>query len=256
MNIQLWAIALNVWRESVRDRVLHVLIGSGIFFMGLSLIMGQMAVGGMERVIQSMCFWVMGIWGLIAVIYIGSRIVKQEIKQKTVYLILSRPLNRITFLMGKYLGVCLVLCSLHLVLLLVCTILFMSKGIQIDGIYFTAMFFILIEWVLLASFSLFFAAFTSPILHNFFLVGVSFLGHWSNDLRIFSEKSTNDLLKVFLKTIYYILPNLESINFKAAAMYHTALPVSILVEGFIVFLLWLCTMLIASNLIFFRRKVV
>jgi len=251
---QIWALALNVWRESVRDKLVQILAASGILLMLVSLVFGNMAIGGQNRILQDMNFWVLGIWGLVAVLYMGSNIVKNELQRKTIYLILARPVNRSAFLTGKFFGMALVLTTTFCLLALAGLTLMQLKGIVITSKHLWALVFIWGEWILLAAISLFFASFTSPMLHNFFLVGISFLGHWSNDLRIFSENTKDLLIKGLLNAIYHILPNLEALNFREAALYNDVIAPSVLTQGALVLLGWTLSALIAANTVFIRRR--
>lgn len=252
---QIWALAINVWREATRDRILLTLGGFGVLLILFSLVLGQMAVGGQERVLQNMGFAVIGFWGLLAVLYLGSNLVRQEIKKQTVYLVLSRPVGRVTFLMGKFLGMMLVLLVLFVLLVFSWLLLLWAKNIPITSQHFWALGFILGEWILLASFSLFFAAFTSSLLHNFFLVGITFLGHWSNDLRIFALNAESLWTQKLLKIIYYFLPNLEALNFREAALYKETVDPGLLLQGVGVLSGWIISALIAANLIFLYRRI-
>lgn len=253
---QISALAVNVWREAIRDRLLHLLIGSGVLVMSSSIVLGQMAVGAQGRVIENMGFWTLGIWGLIAVIYLGSGVVKREIQQKTIYLVLSRPMNRPTFITGKYVGILFVLFSIFLTLAMVWLILLQLYDIRIHSQHFIAVGFIFGEWLLLAAISLFFASFTSPLLHNFFIVGIAFLGHWSNDLRLFAENAKSFFLQKFLMTLYYAVPNLEALNFREAALYDQIVSSALIWQAAGVLLAWTVTALVAANLIFCQRKLV
>ena len=251
---QLRAMAINVWLEAIRDRFLYILTGSGIVVLLSSLILGRMAVGGQERVIQNTGFWVMGIWGLLAVIYLGSNILRQEIERHTVYLVLSRPVNRPTFLLGKFIGMVLVLFFAFCLLATAWLAVMQFKAVPLTSRHFWALIFIFGEWILLSAFSLFFASFTSPLLHNFFLVGITFLGHWSNDLRLFAENADTIWIKNLLKAIYYILPNLEALNFREAALYNEIISSALMIEAAGVLICWISAALIAANIIFVRRK--
>ena len=251
---KIWALALNVWIEAVRDRLLILLTGSGICLMVFSLILGNLAVGGQERVVQNMGFWILGMWGLLAVMYLGSNIVRQEIRQKTIYLVLSRPVTRPAFLTGKFFGMLLVLFSIFCILAVFWLILIYFMRIPVTALHVVALVFIFGEWVLLAGFSLFFASFTSPLLHNFFIAGIAFLGHWSNDLRAFAENTEELWLKSLLKAIYYILPNLEAMNFREAALYNNDIGSALLIKGASVLLCWIITVLLAANVIFMHRR--
>lgn len=251
---QMKALAVNIWREATRDRLILMLVGSGVLMMLVSLVFGQMAVGGQARVLQDMGFWVIGMWGLVAVLYLGSGIIKHELQRKTVYLVLSRPVGRSTFLMGKYFGMALVLMTAFVLLSAAWLLVLFSMGILVTPTHFWALGFIFGEWMLLAAISLFFASFTSPMLHNFFLVSISFLGHWSNELKIFADNAKTETLKFVLNTLYLLLPNLESLNFREAAVYNDAISQAVIWQGALVLLGWTATALVAANLIFMQRR--
>lgn len=252
---QIRALALNIWLEALRDRVVIILAGSGLLMLLASMILGRMAVGGPDRVIQSMGFWVLGMWGLLAMLYLGAGIVRREFQQKTVYLILSRPVHRATFLLGKFSGISLVLATLFVVLALFFGMLLALSSITIQTQHAWAIAFIFGEWILLASLSLFFASFTSPILHNFFLVGFTFLGHWSGDLRIFAENVEEPFLKNFLLGLHYGLPNLEILNFRKEALFDLPIPPDVILQGMVVLFFWILTLLVTANVIFSRRRI-
>lgn len=251
---QIWALALNVWRESSRDRGVAILVIFGTLFILVSLIFGQMAVGGKIRVIQNMGFWVIGLWGLFAVLYLGSNIISRELKHHTIYMVLSRPVNRTVFLLGKFTGMLIVLFLIFLLLSSIWLGLLLFEGIDISRMHFIALGFIFGEWVLLAALSLFFASFTSPLLHNFFLIGISFLGHWSNDLRLFSENVDSVWIKKILISLYYLMPNLEALNFRENALYKDQISAILMLQGAVVLSGWICIAIIAANLIFLKRR--
>ena len=252
--IQMRAIAVNVWRASVRDRILLILWASALLCILFSLVLGKMTIGNEDLALQTTGFWVIGIWGLISVLYLGSNIVRQEIYQRTIYFVLSRPVHRTSFLLGKFFGMIIVLASLFFILALCWLLLLLSKGVPLNAGHFVALGFIFGEWILLASFSLFFAAFTSPLLHNFFLVGLSFLGHWSRDLYLFSQNAESAIAKTLLSIIYHVLPNLDALNFRQAALYNEPLNAGMLMLAGGVLLAWMLTALVSANLIFSRRR--
>lgn len=251
---QIKALAVNVWREATRDRLILLLVGSGVLMMMVSLVLGQMMVGGQNRILQDMGFWILGMWGLIAVLYLGSGVIKHELQRKTVYLVLSRPVDRPTFMLGKFCGMALVLASAFGLLTAAWLLLLVSKGVDLTASHFWALCFIFGEWMLLAALSLFFASFTSPLLHNFFLISVYFLGHWSNELKIFADNAKTETLRVLLNTLYYLLPNLEALNFREAALYNDVIAHTVIWQGALVLFGWTATALIAANLIFMQRR--
>ncbi len=251
---QIRAIAVNVWRESIRNRSLHILTGSALLFLCFSLVLGEMAVGGRERIVQNAAFWMFGTWGLLATIYLGANIIKQEYQRRTVYLILSRPVTRPVFLTGKFLGISLVLLCIFCSLFLFTILIFKIAPVKITAMHIIALLFIFGEWILLAAMSIFFAAFTSPVLQGFFMVGIYFTSHWSKDLYIFASNSQEMLLKNTLNIIYYILPNLEALNYRGDALYGRVVSHQLFLEGALVLICWTAVFFTAANLIFSARR--
>ncbi|SMC73259.1 ABC-type transport system involved in multi-copper enzyme maturation, permease component [Desulfocicer vacuolatum DSM 3385] len=251
---QIRAIAVNVWRESIRNKSLQILTGSALVFLCFSLVLGEMAVGGRERIVQNAAFWMFGSWGLFATIYLGANIIQREYQRRTVYLILYRPVTRPVFLTGKLLGIVMVLMCIFCSLFLFTVLIFKVAPVQITAMHIMALLFIFGEWILLAAMSLFFAAFTSPILQALFMVGIYFTSHWSKDLYIFASNSQDILLKNTLNIIYYILPNLEALNFRGDALYSRVVPHQLLLEGALVLICWTAVFFTAANLIFSARR--
>lgn len=254
VGAQVAALALNVFREAARDRLLLIIAASGVGVLLFSLVLGEMAVGGEARVLQNTGFWLLGVWGLLAVLYLGSNIIGREIKQKTVYLILSRAVGRPTFLIGKFMGMVAVLVPAFALLAGAWLVLMLSRGIDLSPMHGLAMAFIFGEWVLLCAFSVFFASFTSPILHNFFLIALSFLGHWSNDIRLLADNTANLGVQRLLKGLYHLLPNLEALNFRREALYDLTVPPALVGEALLVWLLWSGAALVAAVAVFHRRR--
>ena len=251
---QIRAMALSVWLEAFRDRLLHVLVGGGAVLLFFSLSLGEMFVGERVRILQSFGFWMLGIWGLAAVMYLGSGILRREFQQKTIYLVLSRPVGRTTFLLGKFGGMALVLLTAFLLLSILWLPLLKGAGVDVRSQHVWALVFIFLEWMLLAGMSLFFASFTSPILHNFFLVGISFLGHWSRDIDIFARNADSPLVGALLKALYFVLPNLEALSFREAALYGDPLSAGLLLEGAGVFAGWILSLLFGAAIVFRKRR--
>lgn len=251
---QVLVLALNVWRESVRDKALHILAVSGIVIMLFSQVLGNMAIGGPNRIIHNMGLWVLGIWGLCAVVYLGSNVIRREIQQKTIYLLLSRPVSRFVFMSSKMLGISMVLATVYLLMVLVWLLLMVSNSIQLNIMHFWTLVFIFGEWLLIASIGLFLASFTSPLLYGFILIGLTFLGHWSESLRIYAQNTEEVWLRSIISGLYYILPNLEALNFRQASLYNEVVGKGLIFEGGMVLLLWWLLFFTAANVIFYNRK--
>lgn len=253
-RIQIVAIAIHLFIETLRNRIFISMIAMGATMFFVSQILGIMAIGGKDRILQSAGFWIIGIWGLLSSLVLGLNIIQQEIKMKTLYTILSRPVNRTVFILGKFTGMVSVMSCLFVLLVLIWSVQLWIAGIQLTTNHFIALGFIFSEWIILASFSLLFASFTSSVLQAFFLTAIYYLGHWSNSLYLFAKNTDNDLLNRGLTIIYYLFPNLESINFRNAAFYGETISLNVAFQGGMVAIFWSITTLLAAILIFNSKR--
>jgi ABC-type transport system involved in multi-copper enzyme maturation permease subunit len=251
---QIQSLALHVWRDALRNRGIQGLVSSGILMFFATNLLGNMAVGGKDRVLQNAGFWILGIWGLITVAYLGFNLIRQEFQRQTAYLILYRPISRSVFLMGKFAGVVLVLMLVYAILCGVFLLHLKLNGIALNIAYVPALVFIAAEWILTAALSLFFATVTTPVLHLFFLTGMVFLGHWLQDLLFFSQRVENPLIHSLLIGAYQALPNLEALNFRQAALYAESIPAYLIGLAALSWLGWVVTLLLAANAVFLKRK--
>src|SRR5690606_35786833 len=106
---RLYAIALNTFREAVRDRVLLGALGVAALALGLALFIAELPLDQQLRVVEDLGLAITSLFTVLVAVFLGSSLLYKEIERKTLYMILPRPLHRHEFLLGKYLGVLLTL---------------------------------------------------------------------------------------------------------------------------------------------------
>ena len=102
-------IALNTFRESVRDRILYNLILFVLLLVGASIFLGEISMSQEAKIIVTMGLSVMRLFGVLIAIFIGIGLVYKEIDKRTIYSLLAKPIHRYEFILGKYFGLCLTL---------------------------------------------------------------------------------------------------------------------------------------------------
>src|SRR5712691_3065735 len=131
MNSRLSAITLNTFREAVRDRVLYNLVIFVLLLVASAPLFGQISIGMERLILVNVGLSSISLFGVIIAIFIGIGLVSKEIEKKTLYTILSRPVRRWEFILGKYLG---------LIMTLVVNTLFMAVGFFAVLLYVTKTF--------------------------------------------------------------------------------------------------------------------
>src|SRR5947208_16133152 len=100
------AIARNAFREAVRDRVLYNLVVFALLLIGGAIFLGELSAGQEAKIIVDLGLSAILLFGVFISVFIGVGLVYKEIERRTLYAILSKPISRAEFLLGKYLGLC------------------------------------------------------------------------------------------------------------------------------------------------------
>src|SRR5436190_23576536 len=102
-------IALNTFRESVRDRVLYNLILFVLILVAASVFVSDLSLDMESQFTAALGLSVMLFFGALIAIFIGVGLVYKEIDKRTIYSLLSKPVHRHEFIIVKYAGLCLTL---------------------------------------------------------------------------------------------------------------------------------------------------
>jgi Cu-processing system permease protein len=99
------AIALNTFRESIRDRLLSAAVVLGVGLVSFSMVLAELARDQRVRVVFDVGLASVSILGVLMAVFLGSSMLYQEIERKTLYGILSRNVRRAELVLGKWLGI-------------------------------------------------------------------------------------------------------------------------------------------------------
>src|SRR6266705_2191992 len=102
-------IAVNVFKESVRDKVLYNLVFFAVLLIAVSYLLGQLTAGQDIKIIKDLGLAAMSIFGLFIAVFIGIGLVSKEVERRSIYSLLAKPIRRQEFIIGKYLGLVLTL---------------------------------------------------------------------------------------------------------------------------------------------------
>lgn len=104
---RIWAIVLNTFREAVRDRILHGVLGLASAILIFTLALGELALDQQQRVVEDIGLAATSFFAVVVAIFLGSSLLYKEIERKTLYVILPKPIRRWEFLVGKFGGIVL-----------------------------------------------------------------------------------------------------------------------------------------------------
>lgn len=246
-------IALNTFRETIRDKVLYNLVLFALIMIGSSYILGQISIYQEVKIIKDLGLAAISVFGTVIAIFIGIGLVSKEIEKRTLYSLLSKPVSRLEFLLGKYLGLCLTLAV---------NVVIMSAGLYLVLFYMTrsfdaellkAIYLIYCQLALVTALALLFSTFTSSLMSGVFTGFFFVAGHFSQDLKHFETVVQSEWLPKLTTFMYYLLPNLRNFDIKSRVVSGDSVPMSLLGYSTLYGVVYVGAALVAAYLIF-RRK--
>lgn len=230
-------VALAAYRETVRDRVPLMIVAFGVLLVGASYLISQMTAGQDIKIVKDLGLAALSLMGLAVAVFIGIGLVAKEVERKSIYNVLSKPVTREQFVLGKYAGLVMTL-GVNLCAMCVAfyAVLFMLKATLpaptlaaaaapvTDPQLLVAVILIFAELMIVTAVALFFSTFSSPFLSAMLTVGLWVAGHFNADLRQFDQVVDSPLVTTIAAALYYVLPNLAPFNVKAEVVH--GVPVS------------------------------
>jgi ABC-type transport system involved in multi-copper enzyme maturation permease subunit len=253
---QVRTIALNTFREAVRDRVLYNLIAFALLLVGAAILVGQISVGVERLVVVNLGLTAISLFGIVIAILIGIGLVSKEIEKKTVYTLLTRPVGRWQFIFGKFCGLVGTL-AVNAFLMSVgffAALLYVThKFHRADAWLLVAIYFILLELMLLTALALLFSSFSSPLLSAIFAFAVFVIGTFATDLRSFASAAQGAARWLGLG-LAYLVPNFSAFNVIVEVAHEQPVAPRLILWNTVYALLYSGAAIAGAMLIFERRN--
>lgn len=249
-------VALNTFREIIRDRILYGIVVFALLLFGISVVLGQLSFAEQARISADFGFTGIQLGSAILAIFAGSTLVSREIEKQTILTLLARPVSRRGFILGKFLGLGAVAVAVLLGLSLVLLILLNLLELPIQANFIAAIWGIWLEALILIALSLFFGSFARPVMTVVFSLSFFFIGHWISSLDFFIKKSDSEAFKIFAGCIGKIIPHLERFNWRSAPIYGTDVPIAEVMRNSFYAFAWVFFLLALTTMIFRRRDFV
>jgi len=259
-------IAVNVFRESVRDKVLYNLVAFAILLIGASYLIGQLTAGQDIKIIKDLGLAATSVFGLFIAIFIGIGLVSKEVEKRSIYSLLAKPITRPQLVLGKYAGLLLTLAvnlSIMAVALYV-VLAYMGWGASprmmqswerpaVDPLLLRAFFLTFVELSIVTAIALFFSTFSTPLLSAALTFGFFIAGRFSADLRNFDQAVASPAAVGLAKALYWILPNLASFDVRSQVVHGQPVPAGYigLMTGYGA--LYIAALMLVATVIFSRR---
>jgi len=250
---RVWALATNTFREAVRDKVLYSILLFTVGLIAVSLALQEVTVGDQDKVVRSVAQGAIDAMASIIAMFLGVSLVWKEVERKTIYTILSKPVSRWMFILGKYLGMVLTLAIEIAILMAVYTLCMVLQQEMPPSVVYVSAGMLLLELMLLTAWATLFSTYSSPMTAGAFTLAVFVIGHLADDLWYFGQQASSAALQHSSELIYWALPNFEVFSIREHAVHHLEVPWSQVWGAAGYGLLYTTAVLSLAMLIFSRR---
>jgi ABC-type transport system involved in multi-copper enzyme maturation permease subunit len=217
--MRILAIAQNTFREARRDRAQWILLLYAVVVVGAASVLNTLAMGEGHRVTRDLGLAAMSLVGVILIILVGSGLIQKEIERRTILTVLAKPVRRFEFLIGKYLGLMMMVSMIFGgMVVLLAGVLWLQES-RLEPAVFVAAGFTYGELAIMTAVVVTFSSFVSPAIAGVFTLALFVMGHFASDLLRFAERAETVFLAVSARAVYLLLPHLDVFNLRAEAAY-------------------------------------
>lgn len=249
------AVALNTFREVVRDRVLYNLVFFVLLLVAVTPLLGQISIGVQRILLVNLSLSAISIFGTVISVFVGISLVSKEIEKRTLYPVLSRPVSRIEFIVGKYFGLVgtLVVNTAAMALGFYLALLFMTREFSLaDANILIGIYFLLLQFFIVIGMALLFSSFSTPLFSALFALCMFVAGTFAGDLRSFAQMADGPR-KWSAMFASYVIPNLASLNVITRVSHNQFIPASLVAYNTLYAGLYSAATICGALLIFSRK---
>ena len=259
---RVWAIALNTFREAVRIRVLYGILVLVVGANLLTLVLGQMVANEEARVTRDVGLAAISLFGSLTAIFLGVFLLYTEVQRRTIHSIVSKPIERWEFVIGKYLGMALLLSVLVGVFAIAMVLLLSAQSMGVSSAIPKAVVLAWFEVLTVAAIAIFFSSFSTPFLSGIFALALWAIGRLTPDIEA-AARDASPAISWTAKATLQIVPDLHlfSVSGHVVDGSHVSVHAEFVSWAYVGLasvhaLGWIVGLLAASALLFHRRDFV
>ena len=247
------AIASNTVREALRNRLMYA-----IFAVSVLVTLGSVAISTLSyvegtRIMQDFAFATMRMFTVGTAILLGINLLHREVERRTLYTILSRPLSRTTFLVGKYAGLVATTWLMLLCMAAVFGAVSWAAGAPLHLGHMAAVGMLAVEMSIVVGIAILFSSFTTPMLASLFTISLYAVGHLSQNLLRLASASEDPWARELGTWLYRVLPDLQIYDLSIEAVHGLAIPGAALAWSVLYALMYASLLLLGASVLFSRR---
>jgi Cu-processing system permease protein len=209
---QVLAIAVNTFKETIRDRVLAVIVVFALLMIVGGLWLGSISLGAEGRMVTDFGLVAVTGFGLIVAVFVAAGLVHKEVEKRTVFVLFSKPVSRAGFITGKFIGLCGTMAAVLAGMGLFLFVLVWRIDGGPSGMLLLAVLMIYVQLLAVMAVTIFFSTLVSAILASVLGICVFVAGQLSHNVLALTRLGRNPLTEVLSWVVYVIIPNFSAVD--------------------------------------------
>ena len=210
--VRIHAIAANTFREAIRNKLLYALLGFAVVMIAAGALLATLSYVDVDEILQDMGMAAIRLFGAGIAIFVGVGLIHNEVERRTIFTILSKPVTRSEFLIGKWAGLTFTVWLQLLLMALAFVVVSFVAGAELATRHAVAISLLGLELMVLVAVATLFSSFTTPMLASFYTFGIWLIGHLSRNLYLLGQQSDDASVSRIASAIYAVLPDFEIFN--------------------------------------------
>lgn len=247
-------IAINTFKEIVRNKFLYLILFFAFVFIVFSILLWKLTIWEDEKIIVDFWLSMIEIFWLVWVLFVWSQLLFKEVEWKTIYLILSKPINRYEFILWKFFWFSATIFLIILFQSILFLLVLALKWIEIDHLILFSLLFTFFKLEIILSLVFFFSTFMSNILTILVSLMVYFISHSFSSILDMLIRFESNALNVFVKLLQLLFPPFEYLNIKDVIWSFTNFHANYFIFNSFYSIAYLSIILFFTVMIFNRKK--
>ncbi len=253
MLTRILAVAEGTFRETVRDRLFYLVGAFGVVLVAATTVLSPLAVGAQGKIVADVGLAGMSLLGLLVVLLVGASLVRKEMEQRTITTVLTKPVGRGEYLLGKYLGMSLTLaCMIGLMGVLYVAAVWLTPA-QLAWSHLVAVYLTWLELLVLTAGAMLFSFVAGNALAAGLAAALFVVGHLLRSLHDFAAM-TEGPGRAVAAFAYRVLPDLEVFNVRAAVVHGDPVGTPQVALATAYGLGWIVVFLLLARVVFARKE--
>lgn len=249
----MWNIAINTFREIIRNKYLYMIVFFAIIFIIFSLFLSELTIWDTNKIIID--FWIAMIefFWIISVLFIWSQLLFKEIEWKTIFLILSKPIKRKDFIIWKFFGFSMAIFLIFIIKSIIFLSILFFKNIEITNIIIWSIVNTFLKFEIIMALVFFFSSFMGSLITIITAFLLYIVGNSYSIIMDIFTKSKDLFLIYFWKILNILIPPFEALNTKDLIWNFSNLTNIYLFSNLWISIIYIILLLIFTSLIFNKK---